>query len=259
MATATGSSITIDPAKTALVIIDMQNFFLSPALGKSKDSKGAQAEKMLLETGLPSARKAGIRVVWLNWGLDEKALEEMTPTCDRGFGMEEVDEEGKKGPFGGGEVPKDCGLGEDLGTATLDGGEKVAVGRKLMRDQWNTEMTPPLMEEYERSQASEKPDIWLHKDRLSGFWHKDTMAAEWLRKEGVRTLLFGGVNTDQCVLSSLQDACHSGWDCVLLRDACGTTSPDAAREAAEWNCRKVWGFQTSCKELAKGMDTIASR
>lgn len=255
LATATGSSITIDPIKTTLVVIDMQNFFLSPALGKSPDSKGAQAEKVLLDLALPAARKAGIQVVWLNWGLSEEDLDTMTPTAFRGFGMSEIDKEGNRGPFGGGEVSKDCGLGEDMGTAMLEG-RKICVGRKLMKHQWNTQMTPRLMEEYNSSLKTKKPDVWLHKDRLSGLWHKDTMAMKWLREQGMRTLLFAGVNTDQCVLSTLQDASHQGFDCVLLRDACGTTSPDSSRESAEWNCRKVWGFQTSCEEFAKGVENL---
>ena len=256
VATATGSSITIDPLKTALVVIDMQNFFLSPALGNNPNSKGAEAEKVLLDLALPAARKAGIQVVWLNWGLSEEGLGSMPPTAFRGFGMSEVDKEGEPGPFGGGEVAKDCGLGEDMGKVIVDGGREIYAGRKLMKGQWNTQMTPRLMEEFKSSLKTKKPDQWLDKDRLSGLWHKDTMAMKWLREQGMRTLLFAGVNTDQCVLSTLQDACHHGFDCVLLRDACGTTSPDSAREAAEWNCRKVWGFQTSCEEFVKGVDKV---
>ncbi len=41
--------ITVHPAKSALVIIDMQNFFLSPNLGRPSDSKGLLAQQKLLE------------------------------------------------------------------------------------------------------------------------------------------------------------------------------------------------------------------
>ena len=259
IATATGSSITIDPEKTALVVIDMQNFFLSPALGKNPNSKGLEAEKVLLDLALPAARKAGLQIAWLNWGLSEEDLEAMPPTHFRGFGMSEVDREGEPGLFGGAEVTEVCGLGEDMGKAMTEDGMEVYVGGKLMKGRWNTQMTPRLMEEYESSLKTKKPDKWLDKDRLSGLWHKDTTAMKWFREQGMRTLLFAGVNTDQCVLSTLQDASHHGFDCVLLRDACGTTSPDSAREAAEWNCRKVWGFQTSCEEFVQGVDNIEQK
>lgn len=59
----TTSPVTIHPPKTALVIIDMQNFFLSAALGRKQDSEGHKAEKALLEYGIPAARKAGIQVI----------------------------------------------------------------------------------------------------------------------------------------------------------------------------------------------------
>ena len=256
VATATNSSITIDPAKTTLVVIDMQNFFLSPALGKNPNSKGSQAEKVLLDLALPAARTAGIQIAWLNWGLSEEDLDSMSPTAFRGFGMSEIDKEGESG---GGEVAKDCGLGEEMGKAMVEGGREVDMGKKLMKGSWNTQMTPRLMEEYESTLKTKKPDKWLFKDRLSGLWHKETMAMRWFREQGMRTLLFAGVNTDQCVLSTLQDASHHGFDCVLLRDACGTTSPDSAREAAEWNCRKVWGFQTSCEDFAEGVDNMEKK
>ena len=35
--------VTIDPKKTALVIIDMQNYFLSPLIGRPKDAMGLKA------------------------------------------------------------------------------------------------------------------------------------------------------------------------------------------------------------------------
>lgn len=69
--------ISIDPAKTALVVIDMQNFFLSPNLGRPQDSKGIKAAQRLAEHAIPACRKAGIQIVWLNWGLTRDEVENM--------------------------------------------------------------------------------------------------------------------------------------------------------------------------------------
>ena len=44
-------------------------------------------------------------------------------------------------------------------------------------------------------------DIHVAKYRMSGFW--DTELDSILRTLGVTTLLFGGVNADQCVLCTL--------------------------------------------------------
>jgi hypothetical protein len=58
----------IDPAKTALVIIDLQNYFLSPALGRPSESLGLQVAENLKSVAIPACRKAGIPILWLGWG-----------------------------------------------------------------------------------------------------------------------------------------------------------------------------------------------
>jgi nicotinamidase-related amidase len=58
----------------------------------------------------------------------------------------------------------------------------------------------------------------------------------------VTTLLFAGVNMDQCVLCTLQDANFLGYDCVLLEDCSGTTSPEYCVAATLYNVRQCFGF-----------------
>lgn len=69
-------------------------------------------------------------------------------------------------------------------------------------------------------------------------------------------MLFAGENTDQCVAATIQDACTKGWDCLMLSDACATTSPDFAKKCIEYNCEGGWGFVLSCKDWADGVDAI---
>lgn len=73
------SDITIDPAKTALLIIDLQNFTLSQALRPNLPPEMSEAEEVILKHGIPAARKAGIQIVWLNWGLDDEELKSLPP------------------------------------------------------------------------------------------------------------------------------------------------------------------------------------
>ena len=68
-------------------------------------------------------------------------------------------------------------------------------------------------------------DVWVHKNRMSALWGAGTELEMFLEKEGIRTLLLTGVNTDQCVGGTLQDAFSKGYDCVLLGDGAGTSSP----------------------------------
>ena len=73
------SDITIDAAKTALLIIDVQNFTLSPALRKDLPPEILEAEEVILNYGIPAARKAGIQIIWLNWGLTDEDLRSLPP------------------------------------------------------------------------------------------------------------------------------------------------------------------------------------
>jgi nicotinamidase-related amidase len=88
---------------------------------------------------------------------------------------------------------------------------------------------------------------------MSGLWGSKTECTDFLETERIRTLFFAGVNTDQCVAGSLQDAFTKGYDCILLNDGCGTTSPAGCQESVEFNCSKTWGFATGCKDFAEGL------
>ena len=88
----TNTPITIDPAKSALVIIDMQNFFLSPAFGRTKGA-GHAALEQLVNNAIPAARKAGIRIIWLNWGLTQHEVDNLPPAVARSFGFKTLEHE----------------------------------------------------------------------------------------------------------------------------------------------------------------------
>ena len=285
----TTTPIIIDSSHTALLIIDMQNFFLSTCLGRPADSAGNAAARCLLADVIPAARKAGIRIIWLNWGLTDDELDHMPPSTRRAFGFEAalekeandqrlpaVDPHGvnqaaaehymanKDGPSRPEELtengkPKRIykGLGSEIGPVTLDDGSVIDGGRLLIQDTWNAGLPPELEAAYKEGVAmKEKPDIWIHKNRMSGLWGATTPCQEFLEKEGIKTLLFAGVNTDQCVGGTLQDAFTKGFDCLLLTDACGTTSPGFAKECVEFNCARTWGFVSSCQDLTKGVSEM---
>lgn len=117
-----------------------------------------------------------------------------------------------------------AGLGADLGSGR---------GRCLCRGEWNSAVYGPLAEEV-RVGDEGGGDVWCDKNRMSGLWSENQPLWRELTDRGKRTLLFAGVNTDQCVLGTLTDAYNAGWDCVLLEDCCATTSP-GAREVCLYN------------------------
>ena len=246
--------VTVAPEKTALIIIDMQNIFLSPAMFGKVRGEGHEAEDTLLRTGIPAARNAGIQIVHVTWGISEEELDVLPPILFRAFGFSEAGKDHE--PDGTKEVESDVGVGDDIGEVKLPNGSTVSAGRLLMRDQWNSALHDPLQQEFDKSQTTALPDVRFHKSRLSGFWGGTTRCMEYLNEKGITTLLFAGVNTDQCVLASLQDACNMGFDTILLKDGCGTNSPEYATEMVELNCRKSWGFVSSCQGLENGVKNM---
>ncbi len=161
------------------MVVDLQNYFLSPALGRPSDSVGLQVVDTLLKRAIPACRKAGIPICWLGWGITENDIEGMPPTILKGFAAD-VNFVGDKkiGP-----------LGSEIGPVKLGDGSAVDGGRVLMRDQWNSRFYHPLEEE------SKPDDIWISKNRLSGFWGHIGIE-EMLTSRGITTLLFSGCNTD---------------------------------------------------------------
>lgn len=81
----TKARVAIDPYKTALVIVDLQNYFLSPAIGHLSDGPGTKAVDNLIKHVIPACRKADIEVVWLSWGFWEKEIDGVPPVMVKGF------------------------------------------------------------------------------------------------------------------------------------------------------------------------------
>jgi nicotinamidase-related amidase len=95
-------------------------------------------------------------------------------------------------------------------------------------------------------------DIQVTKHRFSGFWDTDLDAI--LRGLGVKTLLIGGVNLDQCVMTTLEDASFLGYDVVLVSDCSATTSPSFCTEATLYNIKLLFGFVTTSNGLLAALD-----
>jgi len=208
--------VSIDLHRTVLMVIDMQNDFCAPGgwvdhLGLDYSPDRAPIEP--LKRLIPALRGAGARIVWVNWG-NRPDLANMPPNQLHLY--------------------KPAGRGIGLGDALPGHGARV-----LEKDSWAAD----IVEELQPDAA----DIKVDKHRISGFW--DTPLDSILRNLGTRTILFAGVNTDQCVFCSLTDANFLGYGCVLLEDCCATTSPPFCTEATVWNVKKCYGFVTDSNDV----------
>ncbi|KAJ3815964.1 Isochorismatase hydrolase [Lentinula aff. lateritia] len=218
--------VRLDTEKTAVVIIDMQNFFLHKDI--RDHPKGLACVDPLMRV-VPFFREKNIKILWVNWGLTAAELSTIPPSLVRGFA--------KHGS------PRGGGFGSEL---------PGNFGKLLMRGERNSELYGPLQGLYENGR-DKGSDFWIHKNRISGLWDQ-TLLENFLKENGLKTLFFAGVNADQCVLGTLIDAYFRGYDCILLEDATATTSPDGAFEAVIYNAANSYGFVTNTKEVLSSRD-----
>ncbi|KAJ6509506.1 Isochorismatase hydrolase [Mycena vitilis] len=205
---------------TALVVIDMQNFFLHPEL--REHPTGLKCVDPLTKV-VPVLRDAGMKILWVNWGLTNHELQTIPPSLVRGF------MKNGRGGFG----------------AELPGG----FGRLLMRDAKNSELYGPLQAEWLRGRDA-GTDFWIHKNRMSGLWGYQSSLDLFLQENGITTLLFAGVNADQCVAGTLVDAYFRGYDSLLVEDCTATSSPTGGLQNVVYNAGNSYGFCTDSARLS---------
>jgi nicotinamidase-related amidase len=210
----------LDLARCAIVVIDMQNDFCHAdgwLASIGVDVTPARAPIAPLQALLPRLRAARVPVLWLNWGNRPDRLN-LSPSLLHVYK-----------PHGTG-----CGLGDPLPS---NGAPVLQAGS------WAAAVVDEL--------APLPGDIRVDKYRMSGF--PDTPLDSILRNLGVSTLLFAGVNADQCVLCTLQDANFLGYDCLFVEECCATTSPQFCWEATLYNVRQCFGFTLRCTDLLEAL------
>jgi nicotinamidase-related amidase len=217
---ATPQSVTLDLGRTALIVVDMQNDFCHPEGWLSSigvDIAAARRPIDPLRAMLPLLRARDVPVIWLNWGNRPDRLN-LSPGVLHVYN-----------PDGAG-----VGLGDPLP------GSGAAV---LEKASWSAAVVDEL--------PIAESDIRIDKFRMSGFW--DTPLDSILRNLRIDTLLFAGVNADQCVFATLIDAGCLGYDCVFLEDCCATTSPEFCWDATLYNVRQCFGFVAASTDMAAAM------
>lgn len=180
-------SVAIDPRRTAVLVIDMQNDFGSPGGMFERagiDISGITAAAVATRPVLQAARAAAIPIVYLK--------------------MEHAPDLSDVGPADGPHWIKHRpdGVGESM--IAPDGSES----RILVRDTWNTEIVSEL--------APEPGDPIVSKHRYSGFFQ--TELDDVLRGLGANYLVVTGCTTSICVESTVRDAMFRDYSCIVLED-----------------------------------------
>ena len=215
-------ALSLDLTRCACVVVDMQNDFCHPEGWLARlgvDVAATRSAVGPLRGLLGSLRRESVPVIWLNWG-NRPDRANLPP------GVLHVYD-----PLGDG-----GGIGDEL----PGNGSRV-----LERGSWSASLVEGL--------APETGDLWVDKYRMSGFF--DTELDSVLRNLDVTTLLFGGVNVDQCVYATLVDAACLGYDPVLLADCSATTSPGFCIEATHYNVAQCFGFVTTGADVVAAIET----
>ncbi len=215
----------LDLARSALVIVDMQNDFCSPSgwldyIGA--DYTPARRPIEPINRLAKALREDGVPIVWLNWGNRPDRMN-LSPSVLHVYDA----------------------AGDDVGI----GGSLPGNGSKVLeKGSWGA----AIVDELEVAPT----DIHVDKYRMSGFW--DTPLDSILRNLRVDTVMFAGVNADQCVMATLQDAVCLGYDSILLQDCSATTSPSYCMEATIYNVKQCYGFVADSEALLSARDARKS-
>ncbi|KAK0625835.1 hypothetical protein B0T14DRAFT_561798 [Immersiella caudata] len=170
-----------------------------------------RAGDAVLNHAIPTAREAGIQIIWITTGYSDDDLAKLDPGVFRTFNFGPVsvspDVSWQKLPPGEawskkGMYRNQKGGGDDIGEVTDKNGKVIDAGRILVKGSWNSWLHDPLSDAHEEGKKSATPpDVHIYKIRNSGM-----------------TLPFTSINIDQCVMGTLQDAYPKGFDTILLKD-----------------------------------------
>lgn len=211
--------VDIDPARTAVIVVDMQNAFASPG-GMLElagmDITGADEVVEANHRVLAAARRAGIQVVYLQIGYDAEQVN-----------------------AGGPDSPNPH---KELAMCLMKARPELR-GKVLTYGTWDFEVVDRL--------KPEPGDLVIYKTRYSGF--AGTNLDLHLRARGIRHLIFTGIATNVCVESTLRDAYFLEYWPLLVSDACMQAGPPSAHEATLFNVETFFGWVTTSEKLLAGL------
>ena len=213
----------IDPTKTAVIVIDMQNAYASPGgyLDLAGfDISGAKGVIQNIKGVLETARAAGVQVIYFQNGWDPDYVE------------------------AGGPGSPNWHKSNALKTMRA---RPELQGTLLARGTWDYELVDEL--------KPQPGDIQLHKTRYSGFFNSQLDSV--LRSRGIRNLVFVGIATNVCVESTLRDGFFLEYFGVVLEDATHQAGPEFVQKAALYNIETFFGWVSSVADFKGVVGQIA--
>lgn len=211
--------VEIDLAKSAVVVVDMQNAFASK--GGMLDIAGVDisvAPRVVsaIETILEAARRASISVVYVQMGYK--------PDLSNSGG------------------PNSPNWHKELAMNLMNRRPELK-GKLLTEGTWDFDIVEEL--------KPQPGDLVVIKTRYSGF--AGTTLDSQLRTRGIRYLFLAGIATNVCVESTLRDAYFQDYWPILIADGAMPAGPASMHEATIFNVENFFGWTIRTEEFVKAM------
>jgi nicotinamidase-related amidase len=185
----------VDPARTAIVMIDMQRDFLEPGgFGETLGNDVSLLAKAIAPAKklLAGARKLGMLIVHTREGHHPDLSDAPPAKVERGAPSLRI---GAPGP----------------------------MGRILIRGEAGHDIIPEL--------APEPGEPVVDKPGKGAFYATDLQSI--LQNRGIENLIVGGVTTEVCVHTTVREANDRGYECVVLSDCVASYFPEFQRVGLE--------------------------
>lgn len=207
--------LTVDLKQTALVVVDMQNSFVSK--GGMFDLAGFDiaGSAPVIEVHrrlLAAARKAGVKVVYLYMAFKP----DLSDAGD----------------------PSSPAYHKELALRMMRGRPELA-GKLLVDNTWDAAIIDAL-----KPQPGDKV---IRKTRYDGFTRTELDA--YLRAQNIRYLLFTGVATNVCVESTARHAFFNEFWPIMIEDAMNNSGPGITQQATLWNFEHTLGWVTQAGDV----------
>ncbi|HVT07833.1 MAG TPA: isochorismatase family cysteine hydrolase [Polyangia bacterium] len=212
-------ALEVDPARTAVVMIDMQRDFLEPGgFGESLGNDVSLLTKAIAPAKrlLAAARKLGMLVVHTREGHRPDLSDAPPAKVERGSPSVRI---GAPGP----------------------------MGRILIRGEAGHDIIPEL------APAPNEPVV--DKPGKGAFYATDLQSI--LQNRGIENLIVGGVTTEVCVHTTVREANDRGYRCVVAADCCGSYFPEFHRMGLEMIKAQggIFGWVSDAPRILAALET----
>ena len=213
--------VEIDLARSAVVVVDMQNAFASKK-GMldiaGVDISGAAAVIRSIADVLQAARRASVPVIYLQMGFKPDLSNSGGPSAPNWH--------------------KELAL-------RLMACRPELKGKLLTEGSWDFQIVDEL--------KPQPGDLVVVKSRYSGF--ANTMLDAELKSRGIRYLFFAGIATNVCVETTLGHAFVLDYWPILITDAAMAAGPPAMQEATLFNVETYFGWTIPSSEFVEKLAT----